>query len=297
MENNLKIVDLFCGIGGFHLGAKKAANALSRDLECILACDRNKQAKDAYLVNFPKLETKFSNDIREINSEEVENYDILCAGFPCQSFSLIGKKDGLHSKEQGALFYDLNNFLKTTRPKAFLFENVRSLKSHDKGRTFETIESFIKKSGYSLFYKIIKATDFGLPQNRVRIFLVGFRNDLNLKEFHFPEKFDGYSLTLKEILNVDWCEREIGYTLRVSGRGSKYGTRHNWEYYKVQEKGVDYTSIKRIEPHHGKKMMGFPENWYTGHTVTSSMARLGNSVPVTIVEAIVKEIILCLDSQ
>lgn len=286
--DNLQIMDLFCGIGGFHLGVQRAANHQNINVKCIGAADKDKYAKSAYLKNFPQCKDVFYDDVRDIVASNIPEYDMLLGGFPCQSFSLIGNKEGLLSEEKGGLFYQLHRILDVSQPKSFIFENVRNIVSHDNGQTFATIESLIRSSGYSFHYSIIKAYEFGLPQNRPRTFMVGFRDDLKVDNFKFPDNYSGKNLTLEEVLDVEWCERKVGYTLRVSGRGSKYQDRHNFEYYKIRRFNQKKEEILRINQFHGLKLMGFPSCWNIGPSVTQAMKQLGNSVAVNVVEELTK---------
>lgn len=164
-------IDLFCGIGGFH-------SALANNgCECVLACDIDKNCRDVYKQNFnitPK------EDIRNIKEEEIPDFDILCAGFPCQSFSHSGKQQGFEDKTRGTLFFEICRILKYKKPRYFILENVKNLYSHNSGKTWEVIYSSLIELGYLTFEKPILASPrhFGVPQNRERLFIIGI-----LKEF------------------------------------------------------------------------------------------------------------------
>lgn len=259
-------------------------------MECVLASDSNKHAKNAYLANFPSHETVFADNVKTILETDISDFDILCAGFPCQAFSQIGAREGFKDEDRGNLFFDIARILEAKRPKAFFLENVRYIVKHDNGNTFNEIHRIINDLGYSFDFRIIKAYEFGLPQNRPRAYMVGFdKKQMDVESFSFPDGSDRKKNSLESALGVDWCEREIGYTLRVSGRASKYGDRHNWDSYKVSKDGE--IQIIRLNSTQGKRMMGFPEDWIVGPSETQAMKQLGNSVAVPVIEDIAYNII------
>ena len=232
----MKFIDLFAGIGGFHL-------ALSRlNMTCNFASEIDPFARDVYLKNFKIDENIFNDDIRNISPMSIPDHDILCAGFPCQPFSQAGYKRGfndLHQSERGNLFYNIVEILEAKKPKAFILENVRHLINHNKGKTFKTIIDILEKElDYTVYYKVIKASDFGRPQHRPRIYIVGFNNKLinTFFNFYFPDP-----IPLKMTMSDIWegqCSRKIGYTLRVGGKGSPIHDRRNWDGYIVDDKEV-----------------------------------------------------------
>ena len=274
-------IDLFAGIGGFHI----AMNNIGA--ECVFASEIDKYARETYAKNFYKLSKHlfdnnlFNDDITKIKPNDIPDFDILCGGFPCQPFSQAGYKKGFED-DRGNLFFNIAKIIDVKRPKAFFLENVRHLLKHDNGNTFQTIKSIINELGYSLYYQIIKASDFGLPQLRPRIFIVGFRND-NLKSFSFPES-QPLNMTMSDIWGGE-CNREIGFTLRVGGRGSSIEDRRNWDSYLVNGE------VKRIEVKEAKKMQGFPEDFIFPCSNTQSMKQLGNSVAIPAVQATAEKII------
>ncbi|HDR1525787.1 TPA: DNA cytosine methyltransferase, partial [Pasteurella multocida] len=154
----IKIIDLFAGIGGIRLGFEQAFGSL----ECVFTSEIDKYAIQTYQCNFPN-ET-VSGDITQINEKDIPEHDILLAGFPCQPFSQAGLKKGF-TDTRGTLFFDIERILLEKKPKAFLLENVKQLKGHDKGQTLEIILEHLKLAGYKVYYDILKARDFGIPQN------------------------------------------------------------------------------------------------------------------------------------
>jgi len=280
-NNQYTFIDLFSGIGGFHIAMSKIGST------CVFASEIDKYARETYKKNFYKLSKDlfdnnlFNDDITKIEPNEIPDFDILCGGFPCQPFSQAGYKKGFED-DRGNLFFNIAKIIDAKRPKAFFLENVRHLLKHDNGNTFETIKNIIDELGYSLYYQIIKASDFGLPQLRPRIFIVGFRND-NLKSFSFPEP-QPLNMTMSDIWNGE-CSREIGFTLRVGGRGSSINDRRNWDSYLVNGE------VRRIEVKEAKKMQGFPEDFSFPCSNTQSMKQLGNSVAIPAVQATAEKII------
>ena len=188
------------------------------------------------------------------------------------------------------MFFYVSDILKEKRPKAFFLENVRHLENHDNGRTFDTIKQIlIKDLKYKIFYKIIKASDYGLPQHRPRIFIVGFREEDEYEnDFEFPEK-----RKLKFTMSDVWkgkCSREIGFTLRVGGKGSGINDRRNWDSYLVDGE------VRRLGVDEGKRMMGLPATYKFPVSNVQAMKQLGNSVAVDAVQAVAKQIIEYLET-
>lgn len=283
-QNKLKFVDLFAGIGGFHL----AFHNLKAD--CVFAAEWDKDARKTYEHNFKHISPElfangnFVGDITKVLPSAIPDFDILCAGFPCQPFSQAGFKKGF-DEVRGTLFFDIVAIIKEKQPQAFFLENVRHLLKHDNGRTFATIRRMIEEElGYSFHYQIVKASDFGLPQHRPRLFMVGFKN--RAVQFDFPKPIP-LKLTMSDIWQGS-CNREIGFTLRVGGKGSPINDRRNWDSYLVG--GV----VKRIGSEQGKAMQGFPTGFEFPVSPTQAMKQLGNSVAVPAVQAVAANIIKSL---
>ena len=169
----MKFIDLFAGIGGFRLALE------SIGMKCIFSSEIDESAKETYFANFGEYP---SGDITKISANKIPEHDILCAGFPCQAFSIAGHRKGFQDT-RGTLFFDIERIIKQKKPECIFLENVKGLVSHDKGRTFKIIYKKLKKQGYNIFYKVINSRDYGVPQNRERIYIVGFRN--NEIEFNF----------------------------------------------------------------------------------------------------------------
>lgn len=279
-NNDYKFIDLFAGIGGFHLALH------SLGAECVFASEINPYARKTYIHNHTKIspnlfkKNNFVGDIKDVDANDIPDFDILCGGFPCQPFSQAGYKRGFEdSKEnRGNLFFDIVKVIKRKEPAAFFLENVRHIKNHDEGRTFSTVQKMLEDEGYSFKFKMVKASDHGLPQHRPRIFMVGFRGETTEEStFKFPDA-EPLQMTMSDIFGKP-CNKPIGYTLRVGGRGSGLMDRRNWDTYAVDGDVVRLSSIE------GKKMMGLPDSFEFPVSETQAMKQLGNSVAIPAVRA------------
>ncbi len=282
-----RFIDLFAGIGGFHIAFHNAGG------ECVFVSEWDEPAQKTYRHNFYNMSPEvfhsnnFVGDITEVDSKDIPDFDILTAGFPCQPFSQAGFKKGF-TETRGTLFFDIVKIIDEKKPKAFFLENVRHLYKHDDGKTFETIKRIITKElGYSFFTQIVKASDFGMPQHRPRLFMVGFRD--KTIDFKFPKPLKELKYNMSDVLGGT-CDKEIGYTLRIGGRGSKITDRRNWDAYRVGGK------IVQLGPKEGLKMQGFPEWFEFPHNLSSAQAmkQLGNSVAVPAIQATAEEIVKTL---
>ncbi len=285
IKKHTRFVDLCSGIGGFHLGLAKS------NMICVFASEKDKIARVVYERNFrnraPFLfeNNLFNNDIFNINPIELPDFDICCSGFPCQPFSQIGKKRGFKDEieQRGNVFDKILEIIEVKKPSAYFLENVQHIVKHDDGNTFKYIESKLRKAGYSFYFKVIKASDFGLPQYRPRTFMVGFRDeDINEQYFKFPKPIK-LKMSMSDVFGGN-CTRDIGLTLRQGGAGSPSGDRRNWDGYIVDGKLV------RLDAKHGKIMQGFPDNFYLPDSRSKAMRLLGNSVAVNVVFNIGKQI-------
>jgi len=286
-KHKFKFIDLFAGIGGFHIALHDLGG------ECVFASEMDSHARKTYEHNFKKISPSlfennmFNDDIRKVDPHSIPDFDVLCAGFPCQPFSQAGYKRGFndnHSSERGNLFFNIAEILDAKRPKAFFLENVRGIVNHDNGKTFKVIRDIIENElGYSFYSKVIYASDYGLPQHRPRAFMIGFKDETLFRSFTFPPK-----TPLKFTMDDVWggkCNKKIGFTLRVGGRGSKIDDRRNWDSYYVN--GI----VKRISPEEGKKMQGFPDHYEFPVSETQAMKQLGNSVAVDAITIVARNLI------
>jgi DNA (cytosine-5)-methyltransferase 1 len=284
-KKQLTFIDLFAGIGGFHLAFHQ------NDAMCVFTSEWDKHARTTYERNFRKISPQvfengnFAGDITKVDENKIPDFDILAGGFPCQPFSNAGFKKGF-ADTRGTLFHDIVRIIKKKKPKAFFLENVSHLLKHDDGKTFESVKNIIENElGYSFHYKIMKGIDFNVPQFRPRLYMVGFRNKKT--PFKFPEPIP-LKKTMSDIFGEE-CSRKIGFTLRVGGRGSGLHDRRNWDTYLVGGKP------RRLTPEIGKKMMGFPKNYVFPVTENQAMKQLGNAVVVPAIAAVAREIISSLE--
>lgn len=283
MSRDITFIDLFAGIGGFHLAFHNLG------AKCVFASEWDKYARMTYRANFKNIspslfendEELFAGDITKVDASSIPDFDILTGGFPCQPFSQAGLKRGFN-ETRGTLFFDVARIIKEKQPKAFFLENVRGLLTHDNGKTFATIQKILTDDlGYSLFYKIVKASDFGLPQHRPRLYMVGFKDES--VNFDFPKPVP-LKMTMSDIFEGS-AEREIGFTLRVGGRHSSISDRRNWDTYMVDGK------IRRLTPKEAKRMQGFPDDFVFPVSEAQAMKQLGNSVAVPAIQAVGAEIV------
>jgi DNA (cytosine-5)-methyltransferase 1 len=307
INNKIKIIDLFAGIGGIRLGFEKASN---NNIECVFTSEWNRYSAQTYLENFNDF--AIHGDITQINEELIPEHDILLAGFPCQPFSQAGLKKGF-SDTRGTLFFDIERILMAKKPQAILLENVKQLRGHDKGKTLATIIEHLKKIGYeNIQYEVLKAKEFGLPQNRERIYIVGFL-DKTIK-FEFPKP------TFEPIRVGDILEKNVDpkYTIsdklweghqrrkianKINGKGFGYGlVNENSEYtntisaryYKdgseilIEQKGKN---PRKLTPREAGRLQGFPDSFKIPVSDNQAYQQFGNSVPVKVVEKVAEEIL------
>lgn len=300
----LKIIDLFAGIGGIRLGVEQAFGSV----DCVFTSEIDKHAVTTYKANFK--DSHIFGDIKQIDENDVPDHDILLAGFPCQPFSQAGLKKGF-TDTRGTLFFDIERILLAKQPKAFLLENVKQLKGHDKGRTFQTIIDHLNNAGYKVFYEILKARDFGLPQNRERIYIVGFLD--HSINFEFP-KPTNLPTRVGDILDDIVDEK---YTIsdklwsghkrrkeqnRLNGKGFGYGLFNkesaytntiSARYYKDGSEILieqENKNPRKLTPREAARLQGFPEEYNIPVSDAQAYKQFGNSVCVPVVKAIATQI-------
>jgi len=271
MKNRFKFIDLFSGIGGFHQGCEMAGG------KCMMASDISEMANKTYELNYG---IKPRGDINKIESKDIPDFDLLCAGFPCQTFSQVGQKGGFED-ERGQLIFQVIRILKDKKPKAFLLENVRNIASIQNGKVFEVIVNGLKEAGYNVYTQLMESKDYGTPQIRKRYFFVGIRNDIEA-EFKFPEPIP-LKYTFSEVMGGK-TEREYSFTIRIGGRHSGIDNRYNWDAYMVDGQ------VKYITPEQCLLLHGFPKGFKLCGKECDKYAQVGNSVSVFIVNEIVKQL-------
>lgn len=299
-KNTLKVIDLFAGIGGIMTGFK------SIGAKSVFVSEWDKPAQKTYYENFKEMPF---GDITKIKPEEILPFDILLAGFPCQPFSMAGKQLGL-ADTRGTLFFDIAKIVEYHRPSVVFLENVKRFKSHDGGRTFETIKNILEQLGYEVYSKVLNAKDFGVPQNRERIYIIGFLGKTN---FSFPEPL-GIKTKLGNILEkkVDqkytisdklWeghqrrkrehKEKGNGFGYSIFNEKSEYTSTISARYYKdgseilIEQKNKN---PRRLTPREAARLQGFNDSFKIPVSDCQAYKQFGNSVAVPVIKALAKEV-------
>lgn len=298
-------IDLFCGIGGFRLAAEKVCKENKFSPLCMMSCDIDDYAKRSYYANFGDMP---KDDIKNISEHSVPDHDILFAGFPCQPFSIIGLGKGF-GDNRGTLFFDIVRILERKRPKAFILENVKQLVSHHKGETIQNIIMTLRNIGYYVEYKILNALDYGLPQKRERVFIVGYYKNINLQ---WPQKSIN-KRSLAEILEHSVDEKYFASEYIKSKRRkahipsvipsiwheNKSGNITSYPYSCALRAGASYNYLlvngeRRLTPREMLRLQGFPD-WYKIIVPYGQIRKqTGNAVPVNLVYAVFNSLIKIL---
>ena len=308
-----KMIDLFAGIGGTRLGFYQ-----THKVDIVFSSEWNKFAQKTYFANFGDMPT---GDITEIDPCTIPDHDILVGGFPCVAFSQAGKKLGFKDC-RGALFFTIAEIVKVKKPNAILLENVKNLLTHDKGNTFRIIKNTLENQGYSVDYKILAAKDFGVPQNRERIYIVCFNKSKvpNWNDFLYP-KPPKTKTRLRDILETNVDEK---YTIsdrlweghqrrkvanKKAGKGfgyslfnadSAYTNTISARYYKdgseilIEQKDLN---PRKITPREAARLQGFPEEYIIPVSDTQAYRQFGNSVAVPVVHAVAEKMIKILEAN
>jgi DNA (cytosine-5)-methyltransferase 1 len=342
-NSKFKFIDLFAGIGGIRLPFQELGG------ECVFSSEWDKFSQKTYATNFGHLP---QGDITKIAASEIPDHDILLGGFPCQAFSQAGLKKGFNDS-RGTMFFEIQRILDEKRPKAFLLENVKQLQGHDKGRTLEQILEILEgrseqvipdtvpmteearkalsaKLRYQVFYKVLRARDFGVPQNRERIFIVGFDTDFFGRDIDFNDIFSwpyppATPTRLGDILedskNLDpkytisdklWqghlrrkeehIEKGNGFGYSMFTANSPYTSTLSARYYKDgSEILIDQSALKKnprkLTPRECARLQGFPESFIT-NAVSDGQAykQFGNSVCVPVIRALANQIVAAINA-
>lgn len=329
-----KSIDLFAGIGGIRLGFD---NAFKSDIETIFVSEWDEYAQKTYRANFDD-PFEIAGDITKINEKDIPDFDICLAGFPCQAFSLAGKRLGFNDDYKGlcrgTLFMDVARICEYHKPRVIFCENVKGLTIHDHGKTFKVITQTFESLGYKVFYKILNSKDFGVPQNRERIYIVCFRNDVAPVKFEFP-KAQGKKVCLRDVLDeapvpskyylsntyVETLKRHkahhqalghgFGYEIRdlngiagtivCGGMGKERNliidTREHSMTPTTHIKGdINGQGIRKLTPREWCRLQGFPDDFKLPLADTHMYKQFGNSVTVPVIEAIAEKIKGVLDN-
>ena len=312
IKNVTSFIDLFAGIGGFRIAWQ------SLGLKCVFSSEIDKYAKKTYYVNFGEMPR---GDITNIPESSIPDHDILCGGFPCQAFSVSGKQKGFNDA-RGTLFFDIARIAKEKRPRVLFLENVKNLEKHDSGNTLKTVLRILDEIGYNAFYKVLNASNYGVPTARERIYFVCFRKDLGIKKFDFPQP------ARKEIYLRDLLEKDVELSsveirrndinLYALGNNKKkmgpiqIGTINSGgqgeRIYSINGHAVTLSAhgggaaaktgaylvdgkIRKLTPRECARVMGFPETFKVPVTNAQAYKQFGNSVAVPVVRAIAEKII------
>lgn len=316
-------IDLFAGIGGIRLGFEQA---FGNDIKTVFVSEWDKKAVETYKANFDD-KIDIAGDITEVNENDIPEHDILLAGFPCQAFSLAGHKKGFEDA-RGTLFFDVARIIKRHNPKVVFCENVKNLVNHDRGRTFKVIKEILEELGYVVFYKVLNSKNFGVPQNRERIYIVAFRKDIAPKIFEFPEKTDDtkvikdivdeHEVSPKYYLSTAYLESLKKHKERHASKGNGFG-------YEIRStdsvagaivcggmgrernliidnrltnftpvthiKGeINREFVRKMTPREWARLQGFPNDFKFVVADTHLYKQFGNTVTVPVIRAIAEKI-------
>lgn len=309
MKEELRTLDLFAGVGGIRLGFERAG------FKTIFANDFDKTCKDTYDLNFsePKLTIK---DIWEVEIKKIPEFDILMGGFPCQAFSIAGYRKGFNDEKRGNLFFRIVDILEERKPEAFLLENVKNLKGHDKGKTFKIIKEALESLGYTIKAEVLNSIEYGnIPQNRERIFIVGFLDEKKAKAFEFPKKIQltksFREFTANEADDKYYYNDKPLYE-KIKNDINSEETVYQWrrKYVRANKKGVvptltanmglgghnvpiikNHKGIRKLTPKECFLLQGFPKDFKLPESLADSKLyhQAGNSVVVPVIERIAIE--------
>lgn len=318
-----KFIDLFAGVGGFRLAMQNLGG------KCVFTSEWDKEAQKTYKANFG--EVPFGDITQEETKKYIpDNFDILCAGFPCQAFSIAGRRGGFEDT-RGTLFFDVAEIIKRKKPKAIFLENVKGLRSHDKGKTLETILHVLRNDlGYFVPEpQIINAKEFGVPQNRERIYIIGFRKDLRITNFDYPISSkkratfasvkEKYVPPTKYFLSTQYVQTLVNHKARHEGKGNGFGyeiipddgianaivvggmgRERNLVYdHRITDftptthiKGtVNREGIRKMTPREWARLQGFPDKYLIPVADASAYKQFGNSVAVPAIQATANKIL------
>ena len=305
--NSVRFIDLFCGIGGIRLAAEGALRRLNIRSACVFSSDIDIDAQHAYQANFGE---RPRGDITAIHETEIPDHDLLLAGFPCQPFSIIGGMKGFEDT-RGTLFFDISRILKLKRPKVFVLENVKMLRGHDGGRTLEHILRVLRELDYTVDYRVLNALDFGLPQKRERIFIVGIHNSTTTSSpLVWPAGAD-VNVPLAALLTPHnqvplsyFASARIRHRrlLQIASKvpesptiwhENKAGHISAYPFSCAQRAGASYNYLlvdgkRRLTEREMLALNGFPESYKIVCNYQATRKQAGNSVAVPCVEAVIR---------
>ena len=302
LKRKFTFIDLFAGIGGTRLGFEKAGG------ECVFSSEWDKYCQKTYEANFGDIP---HGDISKIDEDIIPDFDVLVAGFPCQPFSSIGKREGFTHKTQGTLFYDVVRIIQKKQPEAFLLENVPGLKTHEDGETYTIIINALNELGYNVYDKVLDSANFGVPQVRKRIYIVGFKSSSHksIKNFSFPrgnsekvhinnfieKNIKGFSIS-KHLQEKYLFKKDDGRPQIVDTDSEIQVKTLVASYHKIQRLTGTFvrggeTGIRLLTHNECKAIMGFDKDFRIPVSRTQMYRQMGNSVVVPVVASIAKRMI------
>jgi len=304
LPQTIRYIDLFCGIGGFRYAANQSFSDLGITGECVFSSDIDIHVQKSYAANFGETPT---GDITKVDANDIPDFDLLFGGFPCQSFSIIGKREGFADKTRGTLFFEIARIIKAKRPRAFVLENVKQLASHDGGRTINTVISTLRDElGYHVEYRILNALDYGLPQKRERVIIVGSTVPFIM---NWPEKVTN-GKTLDDILEKEVDAKHYASPQIVAKRKSKHtspytpaiwhenkaGNISSYPYSCALRAGASYNYLlvngeRRLTPREMLRLQGFPDSFKMVVSDCQIRKQAGNAVPVDMVKKVIDNLI------
>lgn len=306
-----KFIDLFAGLGGFRLALESLGS------QCVYSSEWDKFAQQVYKNNFGEFP---NGDITQINENTIPEHDILCAGFPCQAFSISGKQKGFEDS-RGTLFFDVARIVKLKKPKIVFMENVKNFASHDNGQTINVVKSTMEELGYTFFQKVLNAVDYGVPQKRERVYMVCFRADLNINAFSFPKGFaldkyvENFLLDDSDVPSELYVERDDTYMngsaddvysnksvrlgiVNKGGQGERiYSTKGIAITLSANGGGIFAKTggylvngrYRRLAPRECARIMGYPDNYKIHENRNQAYKQFGNSVVIDVLQYIAIE--------
>ncbi len=298
----IKFIDLFAGIGGFRYAIQQAATELDINGECVFSCEIDKECQKAYKENFGNIPY---SDITQISATKIPDHDFLLAGFPCQPFSIIGNMKGFEDT-RGTLFFDIARILAEKKPSAFVLENVKLLVGHNRGRTLTKILETLQYLGYHATYKVLNALDFGLPQKRERVFIVGF---LNSCYFQWPSEkipMQPLSTILEKNVSQEYYASEYIRKKRLSKlrptkeltiwHENKAGNISAYPFSCALRAGASYNYLlvngeRRLTAKEMLQLQGFPNEFKIVCSYSQTRKQVGNSLPVPVARSVIKNML------
>lgn len=311
VKSSLKFIDLFCGIGGFRVATEMVCKERNIESRCVFSSDIDPDAQKTYEANFGE---KPAGDITKIDAKDIPDHDILLAGFPCQPFSIIGNMNGFEDT-RGTLFFDIARILEEKKPKAFVLENVKQLKGHNNGQTLKRIMETLANLGYYADFQILNALNFGVPQKRERIFIVGFREPKHfvwakgnvpmkaLSEILEDDVSDFYYASEK--IRSNRIEKRKGkkqYDELTIWHENKGGNISAYPYSCALRAGASYNYLlvngeRRLTERELYRLQGFPDSYKIVCNYQATRKQTGNSVAVPAVAAVMRSVLDAMEQE